>query len=105
MENLDDIIQFVENEGQDLYALKVIDGPFKDVIYTYGKVSIHEDEANDQLNIKFDFVLNDVPKNLDKAELEKSEEFKNFMGDILSELLEEKLLNDESTNTNTKNTN
>jgi hypothetical protein len=54
-----------------------------------------------QLNVKFDFKIDEVPENLKKEDLEKSADFKNFMGDILTQLLEEQLNNDESTNTNT----
>jgi hypothetical protein len=51
--------------------------------------------------VKFDFKLDEVPENLNKEELQNSEDFKNFMGDILTQLLEEQLNNDKSTNANT----
>jgi hypothetical protein len=101
MINLDETIKFVERPSSELYSLKVVQGPYLGVIYTYGKVSLHEDEANVQLNVKFDFKIDEVPENLKKEDLEKSADFKNFMGDILTQLLEEQLNNDESTNTNT----
>jgi hypothetical protein len=101
MINLDETVQFVERPSSELYSLKVVQGPYLGVIYTYGKVSLHEDEANVQLNVKFDFKIDEVPENLKKEDLEQSADFKNFMGDILTQLLEEQLNNDESTNTNT----
>lgn len=101
MINIDETVQFVEKPSSELYSLKVVQGPYLGVIYTYGKVTLHEDETNVQLNVKFDFKLDEVPENLNKEELENSEDFKNFMGDILTQLLEEQLHNDKSTNANT----
>lgn len=100
--NLDKLITFVEKPSQNLYAVKVLEGPYTDVIYTYGKVRLHEDEPNGELKLQFDFNVNDVPKNLNKEELNKSEEFRNFMGDILTQLLEEKNYNDRPTDTHTQ---
>lgn len=104
MINLNETVKFVEKPSSELYSLKVLQGPYLGVIYTYGKVTLHEDEANCELKIKFDFKLEDVPDNLNKTELEESIDFKNFMGDILSQLLEDKLDNDKLTDDNTQNT-
>jgi len=102
MINLDETIKFVERSSSELYSLKVVQGPYLGVIYTYGKVTLHEDEANCELKIQFKFKLEEVPDNLNEEELEKSPDFKNFMGDILSQLLED---NDTITDYNTQNTN
>lgn len=104
MINLDKTIQFVEKGDSELYSLKVVQGPYLGVIYTYGKVHLREDEANCQLELKFDFKIEEVPDNINEKELEKSNDFKNFMGDILSQLLEDKLDNDEPTDDNTQDT-
>lgn len=101
MINIDETIQFVEKPSSELYSLKVVQGPYLGVIYTYGKVSLTEDEANVELNVKFDFRIEEVPDNLKKEDLEQSDDFKNFMGDVLTQLLEEQLNNDKSTNTDT----
>ena len=100
--DLDKLIVFVEKASQDLYALKVLEGPYTDVIYTYGKVRLYEDDAKTKLTLQFDFKVDDVPKHLDKKELGKSEEFRNFIGDVLSQLLDEKNNNDKLTNTHTQ---
>jgi len=105
MINLDETIKFVERSSSELYSLKVVQGPYLGVIYTYGKVTLHEDEANCELKIQFKFKLEEVPDNLNEEELEKSADFKNFMGDILSQLLEDKLDNDKLTDDNTQNIN
>mgnify|MGYP001113740267 FL=1 len=97
--NVDRYIQFVEKGDSELYALKVVHGPYTGVIYTYGKVEIKG--TVDEPVVKFDFTINEVPKGKKKTKLEKSKTFKNFMGDILITLIEEKV-NDESTEADTQ---
>lgn len=104
MINLDETVKFVERPSSELYSLKVVQGPYLGVIYTYGKVNLKEDPELDQLKLTFDFKIDEVPNNLDEKELEKSADFKNFMGDILSQLLDDKLNNDKLTDDNTQNT-
>ena len=105
MINLDETVKFVERPSSELYSLKVVQGPYLGVIYTYGKVTLHEDEANCELKIQFKFKLEEVPDNLNEEELEKSADFKNFMGDILSQLFQDRLDNDKLTDDNTQNIN
>jgi len=105
MSNLDNMISFVERPDSELYSIKVKIGAYKNVIYTYGKVNITEDDENDQLKVSFDYRIEEVPKKLNKKKLEKSEEFKNYIGNILTNLIEEKQYNDESTNNNTQDAN
>jgi hypothetical protein len=105
MIDIDKTVQFVERPSSELYSLKVIQGPYLGVIYTYGKVTLHEDEANDELKVKFDYKIDEVPENLNQKKLENSKDFRNFMGDILTQLLEEQLDNDRSTDDNTQNIN
>tara|TARA_R110002074_G_scaffold129883_1_gene271231 strand:- start:9774 stop:10091 length:318 start_codon:yes stop_codon:yes gene_type:complete len=105
MSNLDNMISFVERPDSELYSIKVKIGAYKNVIYTYGKVNITEDDENDQLKVSFDYRIEEVPKKLNKKKLEKSEEFKNYIGNILTNLIEEKQYNDESTNDNTQDAN
>lgn len=104
MSNLDNMISFVERPDSELYSIKIKVGLYKNVIYTYGKVNIAEDVANDQLKVSFDYRIEEVPKNSNKKKLEKSEDFKNYIGNILTNLIEEKQHNDELTDNNTQNT-
>ena len=105
MINLDETIQFVEKPSSDFFALKVLQSPQTGVIYTYGRVKLQEDEANDTLKLKYDFKIDEVPDGLKKTDLEESNDFKNFIGDILVELLEEKIYNDKLTNADTQDDN
>lgn len=88
--NLDDYIQFVERPSSELYSIKVVQGPYLGVIYTYGKVQVKENRDLDQATFTFDFQIEKTPENLNKEKLKKSTEFKNFMGDILVQLIEDK---------------
>ena len=104
MINLDETVTFVERPSSELYSLKVVQGPYLGVIYTYGKVSLKEDPELDQLKLTFDFKIDEVPESLEKKDLEKSAPFKTFIGDILSQLLDDKLNNHKLTDDNTQNT-
>lgn len=100
--NTDRYIQFVEKGDSELYSLKVVQGPYSGVVYTYGKVQINGTE--DDPIVKFDFTINTVPAGKKKTKLEKSKTFKNFMGDILISLIDDQL-NDKSTEANTQESN
>ena len=58
----------VENPESDFYGVKLLTGKYKDVTVIYGKVSIKEDK-----------------------ELDKSEEFNNHLGDILTYIISDSL--------------
>ena len=97
--NTSEFVQFVEKENNELYSLKVLKGPFKGVIYTYGKVQITGTEETPVL--KFDYTIESAPKPKKKSKLKKSKTFKNFMGDVLTSILTDHI-NDESTKTDNK---
>mgnify|MGYP000279964923 CR=1 FL=1 len=98
--NVDRYIKFVERGDSELYSLKVVQGPYSGVVYTYGKVEITG--SVDEPVVKFDFTINEVPEGKKKNKLEKSKPFKNFMGDVLITLIEEKINDDESAKADTE---
>jgi len=96
---------FVEKKDSELYSLKIVQGLYTNVIYTYGAVTLQEDVENDLVNIKFNYVIEEVPPPYSKEELEESDEFKNYIGDILTEILEDQTAqigNARHTNDNTE---
>lgn len=97
--------EFVEKPESDLYSIKLTDGPYEGVIYTYGTVQLSEDEDNDQLKVNFKFKLEHVPDKLNEVKLKEDPNFKNCMGNILTGLMEEKIKNDELTDANTQDDN
>ena len=99
--NLDEEIVFVEKAEHDLYSIKILKGEFADVIYTYGKVQVVENDELDEATLKFNFIIHNVPDRYTIEKLENSSKFKNYIGDVLAELIEEKTRrNDESPNFN-----
>jgi len=82
---------FAQKEGTDYSCIKLTEGKFKDVIYHYGKVSFApEENAEGNLPMKFDYTIDKNPNNLILLD---NSEFIDYIGDILLELLEEKLDN------------
>ena len=82
---------FAQRDGADYTCVKLTDGKFKDVIYHYGKVGFAKDEKPDgTLPMKFDYTVDKNPNDLDLLD---NQEFIDYIGDILIELLEENIKN------------
>ena len=80
---------FAQQEGKDYSCVKLTEGKFKDVIYHYGKVGFAKEEnADGKLPMKFDYTVDKNPKDLDLLD---NQEFIDYIGDILIELLDEKV--------------
>ena len=84
---------FAQKEGADYTSIKLTEGKFKDVIYHYGKVGFapeSEQLPDGKLPMKFDYTVDKNPNNLILLD---NEEFIDYIGDILLELIEEKVKN------------
>ncbi len=80
---------YAQREGDDFTCIKLLEGKFKDIIYHYGKVGFARDERPDgTLPMKFDYT---VVKNPNDVDTNENQEFIDYIGDILIELLEEQL--------------
>lgn len=79
----------VESKTTGLEAIKLLEDPYSGIIFTYGKVSFDEDDANDTLKIKFDYDILHDPNNERKGFVK--EEFEQYIGDLLQELLHQEL--------------
>ena len=83
---------FVSQEGDTWANVCIREGKFKDVIYNYGKVSINHKEENDDGSLPFRFEYNIIEsKEKPEDELRNDPAFKNLLGDILVEILDEQL--------------
>ncbi len=80
--------QLVEKEQNDFLSIKIKKGSYKNVIYTYGKVSINEDKENDVATLKFSYNIEETPKKWTKEQLDDSVKFRNHIGGILAWMLE-----------------
>ena len=69
---------YQENPKNQLTGFKIEEGTYKDVIYTYGKVSPIEE--NEKLRLKFEYNVHENPNKCDTD----SSDFINVMGDILA---------------------
>ena len=81
---------FAHREGDEYTCIKITEGKFIGVIYHYGKVSFApESEMKEgKLPMKFDYT---VALNPTEYNLNDNQEFIDFIGDILLELLEEQV--------------
>lgn len=79
----------VESKTTGHEAIKLLEDPYSGIIFTYGKVSFEEDDANDHLKIKFDYDILYDP--LDERNGFVKEEFEQYIGDLLQELLHQEL--------------
>ena len=79
---------FVEKQDQDFASIKLISGPYTDIIYHYGNVQFaKEEDENGNLPMKFDYT---VDKNFKEADTD-SQEFINHIGDILITVMDQEL--------------
>ena len=77
--------KILEEDHEGLYHILLTEGEYKGIIYTYGRVRLLEDE--DVLRIQFEYDIHENPVGkLDPIQ------FRNHIGDILVEMLEENLL-------------
>ena len=69
---------YQENPSSDLTGFKIEEGKYKDVIYTYGKVSPIEE--SEKLRLKFEYNVHENPRHANTD----SGDFINVIGDILA---------------------
>ena len=78
--------EFILSADDDLVKIKLLTGQFKDVIYTLGKVRFEESNDTDEcfLNFQYDVLESSIDK---PKKMEKDEKFKNYLGDLLVEIM------------------
>ena len=81
---------FAQRQGDDFSCIKIMDGQYEGIIYKYNNVKFSQTEnASSQIPLKFtyDIMANPNDENI------KSDDFRNYIGDILIECVEEQLKN------------
>jgi hypothetical protein len=82
-EGIDYCFIYPKNDGTAVH-IKFLEGPYKDTIFKYGKVKFKEE--NDQVYLLFAYDV--LESTVDKPrKLEKDEKFKNYIGDLLVEIM------------------
>ena len=64
--------------------IKFLEGPYKDTIFKYGKVKFKEENEQVYLLFAYDVLESTVKK---PSKLEKDVDFKNYIGDLLVEIM------------------
>jgi uncharacterized protein YwqG len=70
-------------EDEAAVHIKLLDGPYKDTTYKYGRVSFEEKDEQVYLQFKFDVIESTIKTKI----LEKDLDFKNYIGDLLVEIM------------------
>ena len=68
--------------------IKFIQGPYKDITFKYGKVKFKEEDNQVYLLFAYDVIESPVTK---PKKLEKDIDFKNYIGDLLVNLMSNNL--------------
>jgi len=69
--------------------IKLLEGPYKDTIFRYGKVKFKEENELVYLLFAYDVLESHVLESpmMKPAKLEKDDTFKNYIGDLLVEIM------------------
>lgn len=68
--------------------IRLLNGPYKDTVYKYGRVKLKEENENMHLLFAYDVIESTVDK---PSKLEKDEDFKNYIGNFLVEIMSSNL--------------
>ena len=81
---------FAQKQGDDFSCIKLLEGDYEGIIYKYNNIKFSETENEvGQIPLKFTY---DIMVNPNKKDIE-SNDFRNYIGDILIECVEEQLQN------------
>jgi hypothetical protein len=90
IEGIDYCFIYPKNDGTAVH-IKFLDGPYKDTVFKYGKVKFKEENEQVYLLFAYDVLESPVKK---PSKLEKDIDFKNYIGDLLVELMSENMEQD-----------
>ena len=83
IEGIDYIYMTPASDPQSVY-IKLLEGEFKNTIFKYGKVRVEEKGDEAYLRFEYDVIESSVAK---PKKLEKNEDFKNHIGNLLIEII------------------
>ena len=79
---------FAQRQGDDFSCIKLLEGQYEGIIYKYNQVKFSTTEnADGQIPLKFTYDIMTNPNDEDV----KSDDFRNYIGDILVECVQEQL--------------
>jgi len=82
-------IESADLEGSPVatYSVKINDKKYKDVTVTYGKISLTVQDDKETAKLSFKYQI-DNPTDFDRQKLESDQNFNNYIGDILSHIIQ-----------------
>jgi len=83
VEGLDYCFIYPKDDAQAVH-IRFLDGPYKDTVFKYGKVKFEEKNELMYLLFAYDVIESTVSK---PKKLEKDDKFKNYIGDLLVEIM------------------
>jgi hypothetical protein len=97
-EGIDYCFIYPKDDGSSVHV-KFLEGPYKGTVFKYGKVKIKEENDQAYLLFAYDVLESEVSK---PKKLEKDESFKNYIGDLLIEIMssniEQEIIDESGTN-------
>ena len=78
---------FAQRPDDDYTCIKLTEGKYAEIIYKYGNVGFKPVEDDEKMSVIFDYNIVRNPNDIDVD----TEEFINYIGDILIDLVEEQL--------------
>lgn len=99
VEGLDYCYIYPKDDGASVH-IKLLEGPYKDTIFKYGKVKFKEEDGQMYLLFGYDVLESTVSK---PKKLEKNDTFKNYIGDLLVEIMSANMEQDIIDETGTDN--
>lgn len=98
IEGIDYCFIYPKDDGSSVH-IKFLEGPYKNTTFKYGKVKVKEE--NDQVYLLFAYDVLES-ENFKPKKLEKDESFKNYIGDLLVEIMssniEQEIIDESGTN-------
>ena len=88
-------------DDQQAVHIRLLDGPYKDTLFKYGKVKFEEKDEQMYLLFAYDVLESTIQK---PRKLEKDMTFKNYLGDLLVEIMSGNLETDIVDETGTSDT-
>lgn len=77
-----EVVDYFNNEGENVIAIEITEGEFTGTIFSYGEVSFPDP---DQPVLSFNYTVHETSQDTE------SDRFKNTIGDMLTEMIEESL--------------
>lgn len=80
------------DEEDENWYVQLKEGPYQGVVYRYGKIQVKERDY-DEAQLQFQYAIIDCPDHLERSELQQDETFMNYLGDVLTHIIEDSFTN------------